>query len=103
MQTSISDLSDYYRTLDAGRRHDGFNPLGPTWSIQDLLHYGSPSAAGRDPASLVQPCLRSLAMGDSKAVPLAQAAHCAVLAEAGVEAPDLENGRPAGAGKVHSA
>jgi hypothetical protein len=81
----IFDLPHYFHHLYTGEEYIPYSPLGPPLSRKETEKIGLKVEGEIGPSGLIQPCLRVLAMGDHKAVGLAQSAHEAMLRKAGVE------------------
>ena len=77
IRISVADLSDYFHDLRIDE-HIYHNPLGDAMPLAQARALGLPlhdDLARHLDYFLVRPCLRVMAMGDSKAVPIAQSVH----------------------------
>ena len=83
LQGCVSDLPDYFTVLGSGPAHVPFNPLGREWTAAELRQAGVEVAQDVEDDTLCQGCLRDIAMGDHKAVAVAQTVHAELLHRGG--------------------
>lgn len=91
----VFDLPHFYHHLYTGEAYIPYSPLGPPLTVEEARQCGLEIPADLAPGERIQPCLQVLAMGDHKAVAIAQEAHDALLRAAGIEEDFLlKYGRP---------
>lgn len=81
----IFDLPHFYHHLFTGGAYIRVSPLRPPLTRAEAEGIGLPFPKDLPLGEKIQPCLRVLAMGDHKAVGIAQNAHEAMLRAAGIE------------------
>jgi hypothetical protein len=93
-RVSVSDLPEYFHMLSGGETHALANPIGHTFSAEELCLAGVPVPDELMHSQAIQPCLLAIAMGDKKAVAIAQEFHLQLLRQGNYSAPLLSHGSP---------
>lgn len=88
LRHQIFDLPHFYHHLCPGALHLKHSPLGPPLTRAEAESIGLVIEED-DGSDVIQPCLDVLAMGDKKAVALAQSAHEGLIRAAGIQSDQL--------------